>query len=190
MHRPSAPNVYVLTLVVATSIVAATVSVRNRLLRRALEGNLPPRESTWILVWTVSAVHFFLVFMMIAWLTAMPASYDAGVAVLLLGRFVSYVLPGCHGECVFNFLERRLLDPTYVYGSDPDIGFVFMELPWSVRKLICAAFYSVVPYTTFVVFRRLAPPRVALAATVCATLQDLSNTLNHLKHISTDSCTR
>ena len=155
-----------LAMIVVVSMASAGISVARRRQQN------PVSAARWssFHVASVSSVHFFLLYMTLVWLWVLPASLDGILLLYTLARMLSYALPGSHGECVVNYAEKQLMDPTYAFGSNPTDEPYITGLPTAMQVAIGAGLALLAPYTIFVVFATYKAKRPLSAFRVIAGL--------------------
>jgi hypothetical protein len=82
------------------------------------------------------------------WAFVFPSSFDGVFIAYTVARTASYFVT--NGECAINYHEKRLFDPTYVMGSDPQDEPYVTSLPPVLQWAFLAALLTLMPYMIFV----------------------------------------
>lgn len=100
------------------------ISIKNRMnnvqYRRVTENKM--LWTAWIgTVW----LHFTQSFLVSLWGFLFTSILDPLYLLIVFVQFLSYLFSK---ECVINYIEKKLIDPTYRYGSDPLKEFYIVSL--------------------------------------------------------------
>lgn len=107
-------------------------------------------------IWTIVFAHFFLLLQTMMWMFIYPQHLDVIFIGYTLVRTLSYVWT--KGECMINYAEKRILDPTYTLGSNAfDEPYVAM-LPAPLQWAFVIALLTLMPYMIWVTFASVRVP--------------------------------
>jgi hypothetical protein len=148
--RPARPRLSGIALVVLISAALALWSVMRRSAAGVFDKTVPPERANEVRakVFLVAWLHFIAVLAQVAWLWVLPQGYDVIFMALNLARLASYRWT----ECVLNYTEKKLIDPSYVARSQPYVDPYVDGLPGYMQWLYIVTLLFVLPYVMYVVF--------------------------------------
>lgn len=151
-------NIFVTCLI---AFIAASVSLHNRFFTQTQPPSSASPGSTstgtqktsgrdLLLIFLISFFHFAALFATLAWAFIFPAGMDIVLIVYTLLRMASYVfVPGGNGECLINYAEKRVIDPSYRLGSTPSDEPYVNGLPRVLQTAIGISLLTLAPTMIF-----------------------------------------
>ncbi len=107
-------------------------------------------ESRKKLVGSIVYFHFAALLATMFWIWIFPPSADWIFISYTLVRTLSYMF--FENECIIGFLEKKLMNPAYVLGSDPHDEPYVVFLPRTLQWLFIALLLTLMPYMILVTF--------------------------------------